>query len=302
MRSSSGATLVAVVLAVGCAVAVGFVRPKLVDQFREVKVTTDTYALPSPQQMVVASLGYRSAMADLLFAHVIVDYARHVQERRLFEFGGYYLDVITELDPKFRDPYYFADTLLTLQAKKPRYEDYHKARAIIDRGLEELPYDAELWTQAGQYFAYLSWNHLPKEEQAEWRSHGAKILARACELAGDDNFTMTKCVTAATLFDRLGEHEAMIAFLERMLILSEEEEARELARSYLEKHVKGRAQEMAHRRLERFHRAWGGDHRFLSRDAILVLGPRFDPARCAATRDEHGCATSWAQWHELAEE
>ena len=145
---SRGAALVPGLLlltVVASACVVGWVRPRLLDQFGQLKQTSDTFALPSPDQSVVLSLGYRSALADLLFAHVLVSYGLHFQEKRRYEFVGEYLDVINALDPKFRTPYRIADTLLTLQPVAPRQRDYDKAREVLERGLRALPHDTELW-------------------------------------------------------------------------------------------------------------------------------------------------------------
>ena len=92
---SSWAAFGGVVLAI---VLVAFARAPLNETFHEVKVGTDVYPLPSPEQTVVLSLGYRAAAADALYAHVLVSYGLHFQEKRRFEFVGNYLDTINALD------------------------------------------------------------------------------------------------------------------------------------------------------------------------------------------------------------
>jgi len=126
-------------------------RPGLAADFHVVKTRSDAYLLPPVDQTYVASLGYRSAVADLIFGHVLVAYGLHFQEKRLFEHVGDYLDVVNRLDPKFRDPYRFADTLLTLQPEVPPLDFYRRARQIQERGLKELTNDQELWSTAGHH-------------------------------------------------------------------------------------------------------------------------------------------------------
>lgn len=302
-RRSAPALALAVVLLVASAASIAKLRRDLTTSFTRLKTKSDVYALPSPERTVVASLGYRAAVADLLYAHVLVSYGLHIVERRRFEFVGSYLDTINALDPTFRDPYRYADTLLTLQGEKPRLVDYEKAREILERGMKALPYDADLHRNAGQYLAYLSWPYVPEERQKEWRTAGARYLARSCELLGDDPNLPYHCITAATLFNRLGEHTAMIEFLTRVQILADTPEIREMAAGYLGQHVAGVERERAEARTRRFREAWSEDHRFVSRDLLLAVGPRFDAARCAGLdrTQEIDCATTWRAWHELRE-
>jgi len=283
------------------AVLVAWAQPRMVARFERLTLGHDTYTLPSPQQTVVASLGYRSALADLIFAHVLVQQGLHFQEKRLFEFVGNYLDTINELDPKFRAPYYLADTLLTLQSKPPPQENFVKARQIIERGMDELPNDSRLWIQGAQYIAYLGPARFqdPKVKR-EWRLAGARRLARGCELIADDDIDPHQCITAAGLLSRAGEIEATIQFLERVLVVTDNEEIQELARGLLERHAGERERVEWESRLTAFQRSWQQDLRFVSKHLLLVLGPPFDPARCAGALPLTAeCATTWRAWHAL---
>jgi hypothetical protein len=71
-----------------CAVVVAGVRPALAERYHELRATNDVYALPDPERVVVASLGYRSALADLIWGNLHVSYGRHFQEKRRFELSG----------------------------------------------------------------------------------------------------------------------------------------------------------------------------------------------------------------------
>ncbi|HEX7668852.1 MAG TPA: HAT repeat-containing protein, partial [Polyangiaceae bacterium] len=156
MRMRAAPNRLAWVVAFTCALGIAFVRPTLAARFHRLRVTADVYPLAPPDQMVIASLGWRSALADAIFAHVLVSYGLHFQEKRRFEFVGEYLDTVNALDPLFRQPYRLADTLLVLAPEPPKLEHYEKAREIFLRGLAHFPYDSELWLTAGQYLAYLA--------------------------------------------------------------------------------------------------------------------------------------------------
>ena len=284
-------------LALSC-FGIGQIRSALLPRFSAVHDKTDSYGLPSPDQVVVASLGYRSALADLLFAHVLVWHGIHFQEKRRLEFAADYLDTIAALDPAFRDTYYYGDTLIAMQPVKPRHEDYVRARRLLERGLRERPGDTELWLSTGQFLAYVAapWLEDPKE-QAEWKLAGARILARACELVGSNENIPYNCITAAGLLSRAGEREANIQFLERVLAVSDDDEIRAQALGYLERALGERSQEKLKERADRLRSAWKADLPFVSLTTELLLGPPTDPAACAGRGQERpGCATTWSAW------
>ena len=274
-------------------------RAPLVERYHRLRVTSDTYPLPAPEHVVIMSLGYRSGLADYLFGNLLVWYGIHFQEHRKLEFAARYLDTINALDPKFRAPYYITDTLLTIQPVKPTPKDFRDARRILERGMRELPYDSRLWLQAGQFMAYLAPPHFEDPEQKrEWRLAGARTLARACELLSDDDIMPYGCITAAGMLTREGELDATVQFLERVLEVSDNEEIHELALAVLEKKVSERARARVGRRLEEFQQVWKHDFRFENKHSLLVLGPPFDPARCAGltTDQSRKCATTWRDW------
>lgn len=286
------------IVAVVAALCILGTRRALVRELAGVRASADVYPLPSPEQTVVMSLGYRAALADVLYGHVLVSYGLHFQHQRLFEFVGNYLDTINALDPKFRAPYRFADTLLTLQPEPPPLSYYRKAREILERGVRELPEDAELWNNAGQFIAYLAPAHLPTLEQKRaWKRQGALMMARACELYAATD-VQAHCLTTAGLLTRSGQHRAAIRFLERVVAMSEDPAVRESALRMLGRQLDEQKRERAARRRQRFVDAYRRDAGFLDEDAALIVGPDFDPFRCAGVgrADDPACATSWRAW------
>ncbi|HXK18292.1 MAG TPA: hypothetical protein VNG33_10845 [Polyangiaceae bacterium] len=298
-RDLSGALCVAVAIA-----GIMHVRAPLAATFRKLETQTDVYALPPPDQAYVASLGYRAAFADLIFGHVLVSYGLHFVDKRRFEFVGDYLDTIVRLDPKFRDPYRYADTLLTLQPKPPTEDDYRRARKIQEQGLRELPYDQELWNTSGQFLAYLAPSYLSDpEEKVEFRRSGAQKLMRACELIGSNDSVPYHCITAATLLSEPGDREARRQLLERLASTSDDPKIQEIAQSNLRRLSGALAADRSAARTASFKAAWRGDLPFVPLDGILALGPKFDPAACAglAVAGQAGCEVSWLSWSAAAE-
>src|SRR5689334_12070493 len=122
-------------LAVAAAVGIGSARTPAADAEHRVQETSDVYVLPPPEQVATLSLGYRAALADLLWSHVLVSQGLHTMERRRFENLTLLMDAINALDPTFRDPYVFADALITFQTSETPHAEIVKAREIMERGV-----------------------------------------------------------------------------------------------------------------------------------------------------------------------
>ncbi len=269
---------------------------------KQVKETSDVYVLPPPEQVAVLSLGYRSAVADVLWAHVLVSQGLHTQEKRRFENLTLLYDAINELDPTFREPYRMADALITFQANETPHHEIVKAREILERGTQNLPLDSELWLIKGHFVGFIApSSYLTDEgEKASWRLDGARAMVRAVELGGDNASISWQAYGGAGIFRKAGERDAERRFLRRTLAVTDEPELRERIQRRLDA-IEGeehRAREK--RRDAAFMEMWRRDLPFVSKSAIFVLGPPRDPAYCAgpARFGVMGCAATWREWSE----
>ncbi len=265
-------------------------RAKLADEHHRITQKRDVYVLPSKEHAVAWSLGYRAAVADLIFGHVLVSAGIHMSEKRWFEFAAPYIETINELDPKFRDPYRYSDALITLQTVEVPEEGYRQARKILLRGTHELPYDQQLWAAAGQFLAYLAPPRLrDPAEQSAFRQEGARLMARACELIGSNENIPYQCITASKFFTDAGNRAASTALLQKLLVVSDDPEIRAMANAKL-----AAMGEQTH--ALRFEKAWREDLSFVTHNFMATLGPRFDPAACAGRSSKAGgeaCTTSF---------
>lgn len=301
-RASVRDALITVGLAAAAAVAVGSVRAPAADLERRVKETSDVYVLPPPEEVVTLSLGYRAALADLLWSHVLVSQGLHTFERRRFENLTVMLDTINTLDPTFRDPYVYADALITFQANTTPYEEVVKAREIMERGVKNFPLDGELWLGLGQFVGFIAPSSYltDPEEKARWRLDGARMLARAAELGGKDANISWQALGGAGILGRAGERDAQIRFLQRTIAVTDDEELKQKIHAQLDRLLGERASDAYRRRLDGFGALWRRDLPFVSKATMLVLGPPRDPAYCAgsAHAEEPRCATTWRSWAE----
>jgi hypothetical protein len=291
-------TWLVVALGVG---AVAASRAPLAARYAVASATEDVSLLLEPEYTRVLSLGHREALADYLFATLLVQYGTSFQEKRRFDSAYRYLDTITTLAPTFDRPYLFADTLLTMRPAPPTPEDYRAARRIQARGLEALPYHSELWLVAGQFAAYVAPPHLPKEDRAEFKSAGAGMLTRACELVSNNANIPYHCITAARLLDRSGERDAMIRMLTRTLAVNDDPEVQRMALAYLGRASDDRQRERFARRGQALAAEWKASLPHASRILVSLLGPAPNLWRCAGADAwrSPGCFTAWRDWGEV---
>ncbi len=163
------------------AVLVGWTRPWLFDNEQAVKEGSAVYTLPSPPVLERMSLGYRAALADYLWAHLLVTQGLRMGERRPFPEMGDYLDAINHLAPRFREPYRLADSIMPFQMRDPdREATLVRLRGMLERGLRTFPLDAELWLNYGQFLAYIGPGSLKDaDKRQEWREAGACVISGA---------------------------------------------------------------------------------------------------------------------------
>jgi hypothetical protein len=280
------AKLVTLGLVLASATAIGAVRGALASVHQHVKEESDVYVLPPPDQVVTLSLGYRSALMDL----------------RRFENLSLFLDSINELEPTFREPYLNADALYTFQGFEPSHAEVLKAREVMERGTRELPYDGQIWLSLGEFVAFIGpGTYLTDENEAQaWRIEGARILARAAELGGENANITWHTLGAAGIFHRAGERDAEIRLRLRALAVTDDPELQDRLRRELGKLLSEEQKEISINLDRKLVDLWQRDLPIVPRGMMLVLGPPVEPARCAGPGHEGdpACAFTWRAWAE----
>lgn len=292
------------VVLVAAGLCIGLVRWRLFRACAAVKERDDTYFLPPPRHVALMSLGYQAAVADALWAHVLVSQGLHSFEQRRFQNLGQLYDVVYELDPSWQTPYLLADALFTFQVSGvPPLDDVLKARQILERGTKQLPNDPEIWLNLGQFVSfvapasYLADTH--PELAKQWRVEGARMLARAAELgAGELSNVSWQAIGGASVLEKAGEREAAIRFLERTRAVTDDPELRRYVELKLERLLGERWAETRLRAEEAQRELAQATLPALGRTAFAVVGPPWDGPSCAGPEHdgEPRCATSWAEW------
>jgi hypothetical protein len=290
--------LVALLVMALCAAGIALLQPRLVGAVRHVRLTDEAVALPPPRQLRVMALGYRSAIADLLWAKLVVEQGVRREEKRTFDGITQYIDGIIELEPDHQTLYQFVDTLLIYPTSRIGTEgDARKARAYLERGTRERPYDADVWLRYGQFIAFLAPSFLKDEAEIEqWRKDGAFAILRAVDLGSD----VDRSLSAASILAKAGETESLILQLENKYALTDNEDTREQLRLRLQQLHATAARERIDADYEvavkRVEQEWHERYPFLSRGETLLVGPRRDPARCAGVEasSRPDCASDWS--------
>lgn len=305
-EASSGGLALVLLPVLAAALVIALVRGPLAATHHRVKETADVYGLPPPRELVALSLGYRSALADLLWAHVLVSQGLHNEEHRRFGNLVRLLDSINELEPTYRNPYIYADALITFQAAETPRDEVVAARAIMERGTKARPLDGDIWLAAGEFVAFVAPGTYLTDpaEQAQWRIDGARMLARAAELGGGNASISWQALGGANLLSRNGERDAAIRFLRRTLAVTDDRELKDKIEAQLKRLLFEERDDIFHRLEEGVREVRHDDLPQVSRMEYMIVGPPRDPAYCAGTAHtgEPACATSWREWEERSEE
>jgi len=112
VRSSASAAIAAGLL-LASAGAIAGLQHRAAKHAADVKEMSDVYVLPPPEHLSLMSLGYRSALADLMWADVLTTQGFRMHEKRHYDTLVPELDAITYLDPQFREPYIVGWSLVT---------------------------------------------------------------------------------------------------------------------------------------------------------------------------------------------
>ena len=300
-------------LAAAWAVAAALIvasRAPAAETHRRVKETTDVYVLPPPDVVKALSLGHHAAVADYLWATVLVEQGLHTSEKRRFENMFYLVDTINELDPTFREPYLLIEPLTTFQVNGIREDEIRRARVIVERGVKNLPDDPEMLVAAGSFIglmapsSYLS----DPEEQRAWSIDGAAYLARAAELGDDRRNVGWQALSGFRLLRKAGKEREAVKFLQNALAGTDDEELRQRIKEMLdkmaeredafEKAEQRRAFAAFRKRQDRFDEIWRKEYPLASKTAALVMGPPYDAAYCAggAHPTDERCTFDWSTW------
>lgn len=99
---------------------------------------------PSGYALRQAALGYETAAADLAWLRAIQYYGEHRLTDQKYNMIGHLMTVVTDLDPRFTQPYVFGAFVLAQELHQPE-----RGLDLLERGLRANPREWELAFQMG---------------------------------------------------------------------------------------------------------------------------------------------------------
>jgi hypothetical protein len=99
---------------------------------------------PSGYLVRQASLGYETAAADLAWLRTIQYYGGHRMTDQRYDHIGHLMHVVTELDPRFVQPYVFGAFVMAQEQRQPQ-----RGLALLEKGLRANPDSWELAFKIG---------------------------------------------------------------------------------------------------------------------------------------------------------
>jgi hypothetical protein len=223
--SFSGITVIAMRrLPVAVAAIAAIIGARLVaDAARDLRAgwpaTATAPFAPSPEAAPFLSLGYREAVADLMWIRML-SYLGGTSDTA----DGVHALVETTLalDPYYR-PGYDVGALAIQSASQGAGNAAHLAAiSVLERGMKVFPQEWQYPFLAAQtYLAEL----IPADdaERRAWTEKGVLLMERAVRLPGAIE---RAAITAAHFQEKLGRHELAVKHLEEMILIAQSDDAR----------------------------------------------------------------------------
>lgn len=184
----------------------------------------DNRILPPPQGLEFVHFGFNDIFSDVLWLGFVQEAWNCQQSNLCHKNWGYrVLDETTLLAPKFKSPYTYGATILSVLI-----DDDYGAKVIFDRGLESFPNDWVLNYRAGYH--YLIELEDPKK--------AADLFTKA----GDNGAPFWTKSLAARLYERVGDLNVSEFVIQSMIDSSSD--------SYMQEGLKARLLEIQKKKLK----------------------------------------------------
>lgn len=161
------------------------------------------YSIPS-SFTAPAALEFKGVVANYLFLKTITDAGDELSrgkkiDREMIDYIVASVDTITDLDPKFWDPYLFASLMLAWNFGEPE-----KANAILTKAETNLPNDYR-----PSYFKGFNYYYFLKDNEK-----AAEYMIKASKLPGSPSY-LPYLATRLSVYS--ANHKTAAAFLEQMI-------------------------------------------------------------------------------------
>lgn len=151
--------------------------------------------IPSGRLLPYLSLGHDQFMADLLWLKALLYFGKHYLTDKNYPYFFHILDIITNLDKRFKEAYLLGGIILSLEL-----DAVEESNMLLEKGMENIPDD---W-RIPFYIGFNYWYYMNEHIQA------AKYISISARLKGAPSY-LTRL--ASTLYIKGGQKEVALSFL-----------------------------------------------------------------------------------------
>jgi hypothetical protein len=197
----------------------------------ESKTYEDRYYLPPAHWLPLMSLGFRAALADLIWCRSLVYFGEELVHKGAVKYAFDYTDAVLALDSDFRSAYVWIGTASFYRTADAAYADGLRASTYLKRAAARWPNDGDLrW----RYGAYLRFELAPllKEgpEKERLIALSAPHLAVAASLGAGPPWL---ALNSSSLLERVGKTEQAIRHLEEVYGTIQDEKTKKVIEARL---------------------------------------------------------------------
>ncbi|NVB42254.1 hypothetical protein G6O69_30805 [Pseudenhygromyxa sp. WMMC2535] len=191
----------------------------------------DVYYLPPPQHLEAMSLGYREALADLIWIRAVIFTGERTGATN-YAWIIEYLEAIYSLAPRFRKPYAWGGVVFIYSGEAINYEMVDRAVTLYRRGVEAFPEDHELLFALGMLLTrdVQTTPGYDEAEREQAMEEGVALIRKSAAFGAPPLVRQL----AATLVSEGGADQLNIQFLEQQLLQAEDEDHRRLLKIKLQ--------------------------------------------------------------------
>jgi hypothetical protein len=192
---------------------------------------SDLTYVPPANQLRWMSVGYREALADLLWIRALVFSGENIGKVDIAATDRFVIG-ITELSPRFKRAYIWGGITAVYGATgKITRDQVDRSMGIYRRGLERFPESHELLYPAGMLLTHqvASTEGYTDQEKEAYAAEGIMMIRKAAAFGADPLVRRY----ATTLVAEHGTDQLAIQFLESQLAQAEDEDHRRLLRRKL---------------------------------------------------------------------
>ncbi|MEZ4323902.1 MAG: hypothetical protein R3B40_01725 [Polyangiales bacterium] len=244
----------------------------------QAQTAEDVYYLPADEGVLaVLTLGYREAVADLLWMRALLYYNESLRQTTGADFTLNYASALSALDPHFAPVYTWAGMVPFYLRVSTDHETQRRAVAYMVTGSDRLPEDGQLaWDTASTILYEL----LPvfqgtDEERQAWRRTAARLSERALRLGAGPPWL---AMDAGSLLSQLGESDRAVRVIEQRIALTNDPTERADLNVRLQRLRAGAEAVLAEAEARAHEAARARDYPYLDLDRYLVVGTRRMPA------------------------